>query len=111
MSIAENEIKLELENVNHAHLLGDPDWVDLTAYRCHICIIKEDDGTFSAIVLNLPGCGSCGDTEEAAIANVREAVLGVIESHHEADEAIPWRDADNSDIPNGAKQKWILVDA
>ncbi|MBN2292641.1 MAG: type II toxin-antitoxin system HicB family antitoxin [Pirellulales bacterium] len=109
MSIADNEI--ELANINDAHSSDISDWGSFTAYRCHICTIKEDDSTFSAIVLNLPGCGSCGDTEEEAIANVREAVLGVIESHRAANEPIPWCDAENNDIPNGAKRKWILVDA
>ena len=109
MSIAENEI--ELENINLAQLSNDQNWANLVAYRCHVCMIREDDGTFSAIVLNLPGCGSCGDTKDEAIANVREAVLGVIESHRTANEPIPWQDAESDDIPNGASQKWILVDA
>jgi len=109
MSIIDHEI--ELENTNPAHASGDPKWDSLDAYRCHVCTIKEDDGTFSAIVLNLPGCGSCGETEEEAIANVREAVLGVIQSHRAAHEDIPWRGTESDDIPNGANQKWILVNA
>jgi len=91
----------------------DPNWFGRKpkAYRCHICLIPEEDGSFSAIVLNLPGAGSCGSTEEEAVQNVREAILGVIESHAAANEEIPWRDSMASDIPQGAKQKWILVDA
>ena len=89
----------------------DPHWLESKAYRSHICLVQEDDGSFSAIVLNLPGTGSCGNTEEEALKNVREAILGVIESHVEAGEEIPWRGLDEYTIPEGTKQKWILVNA
>ena len=59
-------------------------------YRCEVSIIQEEDGTLSAVVLNLPGAGSCGNTAEEALKNLREAVLGVIESHIETGEDIPW---------------------
>lgn len=105
------EGKIELENTNHdSQKTCETVWSP-RVYRCHVCIIHEDDDTFSAIVLNLPGCGSCGDTEEEAIANVRDAVVGVVESHDAAGEKTPWRDAEAGDIPMGAKQKWILVNA
>ncbi len=32
----------------------------------HVELIPEDDGTFSVIVPDLPGVGSCGDTEAEA---------------------------------------------
>jgi predicted RNase H-like HicB family nuclease len=82
-----------------------------TTYRCHVGLIREDDGSFSAIVLNLPGAGSCGDTEEEALQNVREAVLGVIESHLDAGEEVPWTDSASEDIPADATHKWIDVSA
>ncbi len=87
-------------------------WAERTSsYRCHIATVREDDGTFSVLVLNLPGCGSCGDTKEEAQHNVREAILGVIESYLEAGEEIPWKDATSKDIPAGCEQKWIIVNA
>jgi predicted RNase H-like HicB family nuclease len=102
----------ERENKFESYTVDPSKWGPRTKdYRCHVCLTKEDDGSFSAIVLNLPGAGSCGDTEEDALRNVREAILGVIESHQEAGEVIPWQDADESDIPTGAQQKWILVNA
>jgi predicted RNase H-like HicB family nuclease len=79
------------------------------AHRCHLAMIREDDGTYSVIVLNLPGTGSCGDTEEEAMANVREAVRGVIETYAEDGEEIPW--ITDYEIPSGASLKWVLVDA
>src|SRR5688572_29923201 len=76
-------------------------------FRCHLAIIPDDDGTFSALALNLPGAGSCGDTEHEAIENAREAIAGVLESYIEDREAIPW--AADYEIPAGAKTMWILV--
>ena len=85
------------------------DWREC-AYRCHICLLRDDDG-FSAVVLNLPGVGSCGDTEEEAMQNVREAVAGAIECYKDANENIPWRDSSQEDIPSGSIHKWIIVNA
>lgn len=84
-------------------------WFPREAYRCHIILMEEEDHSFSAVVLNLPGAGSCGATEEEAIENVREAVLGVIESYQEAGEEIPWCNSSECEIPEGAKQRRILV--
>lgn len=63
------------------------------------------------MVLNLPGAGSCGATEEEAIENAKEAVSGVIESYLEAGEEIPWKDSSSESIPAGATHKWIIVNA
>lgn len=40
----------------------------------------EDGGGFSAVVPDLPGCMSDGDTPEEAIANVRDAIEAWIEA-------------------------------
>lgn len=91
--------------------VGEPRW-NPNVYRCHLAIIKDDDDSFSVIVLNLPGTGSCGRTEDEAIENVREAVSGVIAVYLEDNGGdIPWQTLDSYTIPEGAKQKWILVDA
>lgn len=88
-----------------------PVWNEQKAYRCHVSIMQEEDSSFSTIVLNLPGTGSCGDTAEEALDNLREAVLGVIESHIEAGEDIPWLGLDEYEVPEGTAIKWILVNA
>lgn len=80
-------------------------------YRCHVAILREEDGGFSVVCLNLPGAGSCGDTENEAIENAREAIAGVIESYVEDGLEIPWSDLSQYTVPEGAKQKWILVHA
>jgi len=80
------------------------------AVRAHLAIVKDPDGGFSVIVLNLPGCGSCGESEEEAITNVREAVKGVVESYDDDGLDVPWVDTmTDEDIPEGAKLKWIMV--
>lgn len=89
----------------------NPVWNKQKAYRCHVSIMQEEDEAFSAIVLNLPGAGSCGDTAEDALDKLREAVLGVIESHIEAGEEIPWLGLDEYEVPKGAATKWIIVNA
>jgi len=81
------------------------------AFSIHLSLIEEEDGSWSAIALNLPGAGSCGDTEAEAVANATEAICGVLESYESARMAIPWKDTASVDIPAGAKQKWITVNA
>ena len=85
------------------------DWEKPTAYRCIVCLIEEEDGGFSAVCLNLPGACSCGDTEEKALENVREAITGVIKSYLENGEKIPW-DNFAQDIPNCTKKVCLLIE-
>ena len=77
--------------------------------RCHMAILREDDGSFSAIALNLPGIGSCGDSEEEAIANASQAVTAAVESFREDGDPVPWAAPGEYSIPDGAKLVWILV--
>jgi predicted RNase H-like HicB family nuclease len=83
------------------------------AYRLHVLVTRDEDvdNSYSAVALNLPGLGSCGETEEEAVNNVREAARGVLESYKDHGEEIPWEDSSTADIPRDAKQKWIVVDA
>lgn len=81
----------------------------IVAYRLHLAIVHEDDGTVSAIALNLPGAGSCSDTEEEAIANAKDAVSEVIRSYLDEKKEIPWNNDYNQRIPEGATIKRVLV--
>ncbi len=78
-----------------------------SSLRAHVAILPEDDGTFSAIVLNLPGAGSCGDTLDEAVANVKDAVLAVVESYQDDGISVPW--TAEYEIPDGATCMWIEV--
>lgn len=98
------------DSTNDSYTIGETRFHPKT-YRCHLAISRDEEGGFSAIVLNLPGAGSCGDSEEEAIANAREAAKGVIESYIEDGVDIPWIDQFKYSIPPSAAQKWILVNA
>jgi predicted RNase H-like HicB family nuclease len=54
-----------------------------------VIIEKAADGSYSAYVLDLPGCTACGDTVEEATAEIREAVQLHIESLRTHNEPVP----------------------
>lgn len=68
-------------------------------YHLDTLFIPEDEGGWSGIVLNLPGCGSCGETYDECKANVLEAARGLIESYRDAGDPIPWRDSAEDVVP------------
>lgn len=44
-------------------------------YPIHVERLSDDDGGgFAAYAIDLPGCMSDGETQEAAMANVRDAI-------------------------------------
>jgi predicted RNase H-like HicB family nuclease len=47
--------------------------------KVRVVIVPEEDGGYSAFVPGFPGCTSCGNTREEALANIREAFEGVFE--------------------------------
>jgi antitoxin HicB len=55
-----------------------------------VVLDADDEGAgYTATVPALPGCLSEGATREEAIENIREAILGFIESLEKAGEPIP----------------------
>ncbi|MEZ4422318.1 MAG: type II toxin-antitoxin system HicB family antitoxin [Gemmatimonadota bacterium] len=48
--------------------------------RYRVLIDQDEDGVFVAQVPSLPGCVSQGRTRAEAIANVKEAIAGYLES-------------------------------
>lgn len=85
------------------------EWKTTKGFRIHLLITKDDEGVYSAVALNLPGVGSCGDTEEEAVQNAKIAAQGTLESYAADGEKIPWKDTSDAAIPFGAEQKWIIV--
>jgi antitoxin HicB len=49
----------------------------------------KDGGGFAAIVPDLPGCMSDGETPEEALGNVRDAIAVWIEAARDMDRPIP----------------------
>jgi predicted RNase H-like HicB family nuclease len=54
-----------------------------------LVIEKANDGSFSAYVPDLPGCVSCGDTEDEVRQLIQEAVALHLEAVREQGEPIP----------------------
>ena len=57
--------------------------------KIKIILEPSDEGGYTAIVPSLPGCISEGDTEEEALANIKEAIelyLEPVEDDYIADE-------------------------
>jgi predicted RNase H-like HicB family nuclease len=50
---------------------------------------QEDGGGFAALVPDLPGCMSDGETPEEALANVRDAIASWIEEAKDLGRQIP----------------------
>ncbi len=103
-------IDLDLTNDANNETVSMDQWNEVRAHRCHLLIVEDEDG-YSAIAMNLPGAGSCGDTVDEAIANATEAVVAVIGTHLEAGESIPWIDSSDQEIPSGSQQRWVIVNA
>jgi predicted RNase H-like HicB family nuclease len=77
------------------------------ATRCLAVFEKEADGGYSASIAQLRGVHSQGDSLEEALANITDALEGVIETYHELDQPIPWEPP--AQAPAGAITKWVTV--
>ena len=52
-------------------------------------LTPEDGGGFVATVPDLPGCMSDGDTPEAALSNVQDAIMAWVEAANDLGHKIP----------------------
>ncbi len=52
-------------------------------------VVSEDDGTWFARVIELPGCMTVGDTQAEALDNLNDAMSAWIESMLEHGERVP----------------------
>ena len=57
--------------------------------RYRILIEQDEDGVFVAECPSLPGCVSQGKSREEALANVRDAIKGYLESLKKHNEPVP----------------------
>ncbi len=57
--------------------------------KYRVLIEQDEDGVFVAQVPALPGCVSQGSSRDEALANIREAIGGYLESLRAHDEPIP----------------------
>jgi predicted RNase H-like HicB family nuclease len=57
--------------------------------KYRIIIEQDEDGIFVAECPSLPGCISQGKNRDEAVKNIKDAILGYIESLKKHNEAIP----------------------
>ena len=57
--------------------------------KYRVLVEQDEDGIYVAEVPALPGCLSQGPTREQALANVREAIVGYLESLAAHNEPVP----------------------
>jgi predicted RNase H-like HicB family nuclease len=63
-----------------------PDYFNL---NYPITLYPEADGGYTAMLTDLPGCISQGDTLAEAVANIQEAKMAWLETAWECDDEIP----------------------
>lgn len=74
----------------------------IDAYRVQIAALTEEDGGgFVAIVPELPGCMSDGETREEALYNVRDAIVSWIEAAEALGRSVPEPKAYMDRMPSG----------
>jgi predicted RNase H-like HicB family nuclease len=74
-------------------------------YECEIAVIREEEG-FSAHAAKLPGVVGQGDTLEAAIEDITQALQVVLAEYRNAGD-IPW--TAQTIVGEVVTTKWILV--
>jgi antitoxin HicB len=57
--------------------------------RYRVLLETDEDGIFVAEVPSLPGCVSQGATRAEALANIKEAIAGYLESLDQHGEPVP----------------------
>ena len=57
--------------------------------KFRVLIEQDEDGAFVAQCPSLPGCVSQGTSRNEALANIRDAIQGYLESLKQHDEPIP----------------------
>lgn len=62
---------------------------EATYRRLELLIIRDDDGGYSAVAMNLPGVGGSGDSIDRAVADAKQAAQLALESYGNV---VPWRD-------------------
>lgn len=110
MSIAESNIRL---GVGISLGLMEAEWRNYTTrLRIEVRLIPEDEGGFSVYAVRLPGACSQGETVAEAIANIQDAVAGLIEQYEADGVKIPWLpDAETPEPSSEEIRRWIAIDA
>lgn len=79
-----------VRNSRVVHVPDDGGHADPGLYRCGVVLTPEPDGGYSVTVPALRGVASQGETVADALANVTEAMEGVLESYAARGVPVPW---------------------
>jgi predicted RNase H-like HicB family nuclease len=87
-------------------------------YRSEVVLIPEEDGRYSVLALDFPGCGSCGDTVEEAMEMIRDAAEGWLACYLDRGETPPplserWlaeKEQTIASLPFGSLRRVIYVE-
>jgi predicted RNase H-like HicB family nuclease len=87
-----------------------PAWVELgpRGYRCEVRLRPEEERGFSVYAASLPGAVSRGNDEWAALANITEALEGVLATYLEARRPIPLS-VQPRPLESGETRHWVEV--
>lgn len=66
----------------------------MSAMKFHVTLQKEPSGGFIARCLELPGALSQGETEDETLANIRDAIVTIIDMMREQGETVPTEPAE-----------------
>jgi len=93
-----------------APAMPDMSWVRYgnRTYELRVILIPQESG-YAVSVKRLPGVHSQGETEEEALANIRDAFQAVAQEYLHESASIPWCN-DDYERPVGTLERWILVD-
>ena len=92
--------------INDARWLSPvPGW---RAYRCLVRLLPEAVGGYSVYAPALPGACSQGETVAETLANIKEALAGVLLAYLDAGQPIPWV-RDIGACPAGELERWVIV--
>ena len=58
-------------------------------FKYTVLLEKNEDGGYTVTVPSLPGCITEGDTWDEALANVKEAIQGYIDTLRDLDKPVP----------------------
>lgn len=75
-------------------------------------VLEREDGGYSVHCRDLAGAHSQGDTEDDALANIREAVVGAIRAYRDQVQPIPWGETYPDGLPHYTREVaiWIRPD-
>jgi antitoxin HicB len=85
----------DIRTIGNMPTIGD----DISLWKLHdpgtvflaLAVVEKDpEGGYTSYTPSLPGAVSQGQTPEEAMENLREAIVGCIESYREAGKAVPW---------------------